>query len=109
MFGFRYDENIVGIPRNKFCEALVAEGIPCFAGYVEPLYLNPLYKERRAFAFKHYTGNVKYTKGICPVSESLHEKYLINTLLTRPPATLEDMKDIVKAIQKIIENKNELI
>ena len=72
------------------------------------MYLNPLYLEKRAFAFKHYKGNVEYKKGICPVAESLHEKNLINTIIARPPAKLTDMKDIVKAIKKIIKNKNEL-
>ncbi len=109
MFGFSYEEDKIGIPRNLFCDALKAEGIPCAAGYVEPLYLNPLYAERRAFAFKHYTGNVKYEKGICPVAEMLHEKELINTLITRPPATIDDMKDIIDAINKIIDNKEELL
>jgi perosamine synthetase len=108
MFGFYYEEKVVGINRDLFCKALVAEGIPCAAGYVEPLYLNPLYLEKRAFAFKHYKGNVKYEKGICPTAESLHEKNLINTIIARPPAKLTDMKDIVKAIKKIIKNKNEL-
>jgi len=102
------DEEIIGISRNKFCEALVAEGIPCFAGYVSPLYLNPLYAEKRAFAFKHYTGTAKYEKGICPVAESLHEEYLINTMVCRPPAIIEYMQDIIKAIKKILENKDEL-
>jgi len=109
MFGFTYDEEKIGIPRNLFCDALEAEGIPCFKGYVEPLYLNPLYLEKRAFAFQHYTGNVKYEKGICPTAELLYEKELINTLICRPPATIEDMKDVFNAIYKILENKNELL
>jgi len=108
VFAFSYDEKIVGIKRDLFCKALNAEGIPCFAGYVKPLYLNPLYTEKRAFAFKHYTGNVKYQKGICPISESLHEKELIGTIVARPPATTKDMDDIINAIKKIIRNKDEL-
>jgi len=109
VFGFSYDENIVGIPRDLFCEALRAEGIPCSAGYVKPLYLSPLYQERRAFAFKHYTGTAKYDKGICPVAESLYEKEIVNTMICRPPATINDMGDIVKAVHKVIENKDELL
>lgn len=109
MFGFTFDETIVGIPRNLFCEALKAEGIPCAAGYVEPLYLNPLYLEKQSFAFKYYQGKAKYEKGICPVAESLHEKYLINTIICRPPATKNDMKDVIDAIKKIIKNKSELL
>lgn len=109
MFGFSYDESKIGIPRNLFCEALKAEGIPCVAGYVEPLYLNPLYLERRAFAFKHYAGKVQYKKGMCPVAELLHEKELINTIICRPPATVDDMSDVILSIKKIIENKQELL
>ena len=84
-----------------------AEGIPCNAGYVKPLYLNPLYTERRAFAFKHYKGNTKYEKGICPIAESLYEKSVVLIPVCRPPATLKDMDDIFNAISKIIKNKNE--
>ncbi len=109
MFGFTFNEEIIGISRNRFCDALQAEGIPCFAGYVEPLYLNPLYTEKRAYAFRHYTGKTDYMKGICPVAESLHEKYLINTLICRPPASIEDMVDVITAVKKIIENKEELL
>ncbi len=108
MFGFSFNEEKTGLDRDIFCEALRAEGIPCAAGYVKPLYLDPLYLEKRAFAFKHYTGKMKYEKGICPVAESLHEKNLINTLIARPPAVMTDMQDIINAINKILENKNEL-
>ena len=69
--------------------------------------MNPLYLERRSFAFKHYTGNVKYEKGICPNAENLFENKMILTVVCRPPATIDDMKDVVSAIHKIIENKNE--
>jgi len=107
-FAVSYSEEKIGVSRGLFCDALKAEGIPCGAGYVEPLYLNPLYLEKRAFAFRHYTGNVSYEKGICPVTERLYEKEVITIQICRYPATIEDMKDIVDAIKKILENKNEL-
>ena len=108
MFGFTFDEKVIGISRDVFCDALRSEGIPCASGYVPPLYLNPLYLEKRAYAFKHYSGKAKYEKGICPVAESLHEKTLINTLICRPPATTDDMQDIIDAIKKVILHKEEL-
>ena len=43
------------------------------------------------------------------MAEELHEKILIGTEVARPPATINDMEDIVKAIHKIIENKRELL
>lgn len=109
VYSFSYDQNRVGIPRDRFCEAVRAEGIPIFGGYVKPLYLNPLYTERRAFAFKNYTGKVKYEKGICPVTEALHEEKLIMIPVCRPPATLADMDNIFEAITKVIDNKDELL
>jgi len=109
IFSFSYNEEKIGIPRDVFCEALNAEGIPCSGGYVKPLYLNPLYQEKRAFAYKHYSGNVNYEKGICPVAEQLYEKNLIGTMISRYPATIDDMKDVITGIHKILENKQELI
>ena len=108
-FGFSFNKEKIGIARNLFCTALKEEGIPCSPGYVKPLYINPLYLEKRAFAFKHYTGNVKYEKGICPVAESLYETDIIIIQVCRAPATLDDMNDIVNAIHKILDNKEELL
>ncbi len=108
VYAFSFDDKKIGISREKFCDAINAEGIPISGGYVKPLYLNPLYLEKRAFAFKHYNGNVKYEKGICPVAEYLHEKGLIFISVCRPPATIEDMNDIISAIKKVLENKDEL-
>jgi dTDP-4-amino-4,6-dideoxygalactose transaminase len=107
VYSFSYDEEKIGISRDKFCEAMRAEGIPCYGGYVKPLYLNPLYSEKRAFAFKHYNGNVSYEKGICPIAEELNEKLLVLIPICRPPAKIKDMDDIFNAIVKIIENKDE--
>ncbi len=109
VFAFSYDENKIGISRDLFFDALIAEGIPCFAGYVKPLYLNPLYQEKNAFAFKNYKGNVVYEKGICPVAEKLNERKLIGISVCTYPSTLNDMQDIVNAIHKILNNKQELI
>lgn len=106
VYSFSFDEKKIGMSRDKFCEALVAEGIPCSGGYVKPLYLNPLYTEKRAFAFKHYSGNAKYEKGICPITEQLNEKLLVVIPVCRPPATIEDMDDIFNAIKKVIANKD---
>jgi len=108
VYAISYNEEKIGMPREVFCEAMRAEGIPFFGGYVKPLYLNPIYQERKAFAFEHYNGNANYKKGLCPITELLHGKKLVFTPVCRPPATKEDMNDIVNAIEKIIENKNEL-
>jgi dTDP-4-amino-4,6-dideoxygalactose transaminase len=101
-YALKYDEEAAGIPRALFVKALAAEGIPFGAGYVPPLYLNPIYQNRDAHAFAHYTGSVSYAKGICPVTERLHERDLVLTQIQRPPATPADMDDVVRGIEKVL-------
>ncbi|MSO55865.1 MAG: DegT/DnrJ/EryC1/StrS family aminotransferase [Acidobacteria bacterium] len=101
-YALKYDAEAAGIPRDVFVKALAAEGIPFGAGYVPPLYLNPVYQNRDAFAFKHYTGSVSYDKGICPVTERLHERDLVLTQIARSAATTADMDDVVRGIEKVL-------
>ncbi|RLA64054.1 MAG: DegT/DnrJ/EryC1/StrS family aminotransferase [Epsilonproteobacteria bacterium] len=101
VFAIKYDERKIGIPRDNFVEALNAEGIPFGAGYIKPLYLSPLYHENKPFIYKHYKGNASYEKGICPIAENCHFKEVIITLLTRPPATFDDMDDIIAGVNHL--------
>lgn len=55
-----YDEQAFGLPRHRFIEAMVAEGIPLSEGYPMPLYRQPLFAKA---AFDHratgYDGSVE--------------------------------------------------
>lgn len=108
IYALRYNEQAAYIPRNLFVEAVQAEGIPMAAGYVHPLYASPIYHERRPFAYKHYRGKAQYDDGICPVCERLHERELVLTQIARPPATTDDMDDVVAAIEKVLEGAAKL-
>lgn len=72
---FRVDEGALGVSRDRFAAALAAEGIPCRAGYVdEPLYLQPMFRERRAFAGSHFPFDLtgaRYEEGLCPTAEAV--------------------------------------
>ena len=46
-----YDERQVGVKRDLFVEALNAEGFPCYGGYVKPLYLLPVFQNRKAYYY----------------------------------------------------------
>lgn len=121
---FLFDENEAGISRDKFIEAVKAElpatelreleGQQIGAGYVKPIYLLPLFQKRIAFGKSGYpfslikNDSVSYDKGTCPVTEKLHEKELFTHEFMRPPATREDLDDVVKAFEKVIENLAEL-
>lgn len=105
---FKYDEKIIGVPRDKFIEAVEAEGIPIAVGYVRPLYLEPLYQKLIAYGKKgcpfkcpFYKGKLSYKKGICPVAERMHEKELFSISLIHASMKKKDLDDIVKAFGKV--------
>jgi perosamine synthetase len=110
----QYNQDVFGIPREKFIQAVNAEGISVSVGYPHPLYLNPLFKEKIVYGengcpytCKHYKGKVDYREGICPIAEEICKK-AIWIRDARLPATVEDMKGIVKIFEKVIKNIDEL-
>ncbi len=108
VYAMKYDEEQCGMPREVFVKAMNAEGIPFSAGYVRPLYLAPLYRERRHAAFQNCRGNTVYEKGICPTAERMYEKEVMLTPVVRFPATERDIDDIADAMQKVMEEKRSL-
>lgn len=108
VYAMKYDEQRAGLSRDAFVAALNAEGIPISGGYVRPLYLAPLYQNRRHAALKNYCGNARYEKGTCPAAERMHEREVMLTGVVRFPTTERDMDDIADAIEKVMEQKNSL-
>jgi hypothetical protein len=49
-----------------------------------------------------------YSKGLCPVTEKLYEKELMISPLVREGISLDDISDFANAIEKTIENINDL-
>lgn len=97
------------LPRDVFARALSAEGIPVGEGYVRPLYLSPLFQDRKAFAFRHYRGHASYKPGLCPVAEELYVRRLLLFSVVRPPATPRDMDDIAAAVEKVVSSREVLL
>ena len=96
-----------GVPRDRFLQALSAEGIPAGGGYSHPLYKNPLFTERRfgriaeLIDFPDYRGvNLPNCERLCRERVSIGQACLLGTE--------EDMRDIVRAMEKIRENVEEL-
>lgn len=111
----KYDESKSGVPRKKIADALNAEGIPTGVGYVEPIYLQPIYQQRIGYGTKgcpftcgFYSGNVSYEKGICPVTERMHEKELISHSLVYKGMLRADLEDIDAAYSKVFGEIGEL-
>ena len=110
LYIFKYiPEEFNNIPKERFVEALRAEGIPCSPGYV------PLYRERFMLNLREdklmqklYGEKVDYSRVSLPVTEDICYRrgiWLPQYVLL---GTKEDMDDIVKAITKIKESSKEL-
>ena len=102
-----------GVSRDRFLEALEAEGIPCSAGYTTPLYKNPLFQRRGEgpdycpVSCPYHGRPVDYSRVVCPNAELISRE---NCWI--PHGTLlageQDMADIADAVWKIWEGRREL-
>lgn len=109
----RYDAQKAGLPRKVFVDALLKEGIPMGAGYVRPLYWEPMFAQKIAYGKKGWpftnSPEVSYAKGLCPNVEKMHTEELISTAICRHPHTKADMDDFIQAVEKIMRNKDALL
>ena len=121
----RFNQKTAGVSRNCFIEAVKAElapmelreseGVNIGCGYVKPLYLQPLFQNKicygsRGYPFERpgYQGKVDYQKGICPVAEKMHEEELFTHELMHSYMKKSDLDDVVKAFEKVWENRDVL-
>ena len=94
--------------RRFFIDAMKAEGITLGEGYVEPIYLQPVYQKRIAFGkdgypftYSRYNGSVSYQKGICPIAEKMHYEELITFTDFHSGVTESDLDDVINAFKKV--------
>jgi hypothetical protein len=116
---------MAGITRDRFIEAVRAElpptalreqeGTKISVGYVKPLYLLPIFQKQVAWGNKGipfisplYQGKANYNKGICPVTERMHEKELFFHELMHSSMEKTDLEDVEKAFLKTWINRNDL-
>lgn len=115
VYALRFDAARTGVRRDRFTEALQAEGLRIMSGYTRPLYLEPLYQKRVAIGDKGfpftsgcYEGQVSYEKGICPTTEKMHFEELLYTDICHANITRRDLDDTVAGFHKVMEHLEEL-
>ncbi len=108
VYPIRFDFERVNITREQFVSAVNAEGAQFYQGYVEPLYLQPLYQQQQLlkngypFSAPENQGHSGcYDKGLCPVTESLHFRQMIINEHIRWPHSIGDINDLASAIEKV--------
>ncbi len=119
-------EKADGLHRDKFINAVKAELMPsidridrgvCIGnGYIEPLYLSPLFQRRKlyggsSFPFNHATTNLEenYKFGSHPVVEDLWKNTLFLSLYHSLDLQENDISDISNAFYKCWSHRKELI
>jgi perosamine synthetase len=111
----KYDANITGLSREKFVKAINAEGYYIRAGYLRPIYLEPMFTKKICFGKDGYPFTVNsrnseiiYEPGLCPVCEKLNDEQIILTNIIYPPLTDKDMDGFVAAVNKVINYSSEI-
>jgi dTDP-4-amino-4,6-dideoxygalactose transaminase len=106
LYTMRVEPQTLGISRDQFVNALIAEGVPASIGYLHPLYKNAVFQN-----LKQMRANpgieLDYTQVSCPVAESacLETVWLFHTLLLADTAA---MRGIVNAIEKVVSHAHEV-
>ena len=115
LYAIRYDAKQIGISREKFAEAVRAEGVPLATRYAPPLYYMPLYQQRIAFGaggfpftYEGYKGTVSYERGICPVAERMWESDVMVGNFCHAAVKTSDLDDVVRSIEKVITDVRSL-
>jgi dTDP-4-amino-4,6-dideoxygalactose transaminase len=98
---FKYDKlKFNNLSKVEFTQMLAAEGVPCFMGYPQPLYKQPLFQKKNFMCYA-IPQEVDYSKVYCPVTEKACSEEAVwifqNTML----GTREDMDKFAEAIVKI--------
>ena len=114
LYQFRYKkEHFDNLPRDKFLKALSAEGIPCSGGY-GPQYNDGLMEEalnskgyKRLFSEQRLNTYREELRNL-PDNDQLTREavwFFQNMLLGEQ----KDMDDIIDAVQKVYENRKQLL
>ncbi len=104
MWSVKYQAEIVGPSRDRFCQALVAEGIPVEQGYVAPLYELPIFSH----GAKSHGMKIARSEGR-EVVERLYRQELFQFQPVAWDADPEQIEMIISAIRKVYNCAEDLM
>jgi len=109
-WNFKYhEESFDGVPRDRFIEALKAEGVPCGVGaHGQPIYRNPLFERTDWSKCPFHREDLDYRKVYCPEAERIYQHEACSFPHKIFLGDFDDMNLIIEAIKKIRAHTDEL-
>lgn len=114
VYPMQLDLALLGISRDRICDALAAEGVAISRSY-QNIHLLPLYQRKIAFGSRGFPWtsdichrDVDYSRGICPVAETLNDKSYIGFGMCVYDLDIEDVRQIADAFRKVWANLDAL-
>lgn len=107
----KYDGRLTGVPRQIVAEALLAEGVPIVEGYVSPLYMLPIFQQRKAIGRDGWPFTLSdrtYKRGLCPVAERLQEEELLEFCTCSFQLDERELNQSIEAFEKVFSNLDQL-
>lgn len=111
MYFMLIDDVELGVTRNQIFDALVAEGVPGLSTTFANLHLLPMYQRKIAYGSGGFPWSsnicrrdVSYSKGICPVAESLHDRSYIGFQMCMHAMSDSEVDLMIEAFQKVWSN-----
>ena len=115
IYAIQVDEKLIGVPKKKIFKALKAEGLENILDSYFNLHLLPMYKKKIAYGTKGFPWSsnickreIKYGKGVCPVSEKLNKEKLILLELCVHEYNNKEVELVIKCFKKVWANLNYL-
>lgn len=115
MYFMTIDEQITGVSRDKIYEALVLEGVPGLSTKYENLHLLPIFQQKIAYGSNGFPWtsdickrDVDYSKGICPVAETLNDKSYLGFQMCMFELSDKEIHLIAAAFHKVWNGLEEL-
>jgi perosamine synthetase len=114
VYPMQLDLDLLGTTRDCICDALNAEGVSVSRRY-QNIHLLPMYQRKIAYGSHGFPWSsdicqrdVNYTKGICPVAETLNDSTYLGFGMCVYDLDFDDVTLIVKAFRKVWAGLNQL-
>ncbi|HCK09964.1 MAG TPA: DegT/DnrJ/EryC1/StrS family aminotransferase [Candidatus Latescibacteria bacterium] len=100
------------VSRDRFSDAVKAEGVPLGLGFYTPLNQMPVFEQQEAWPYRLAENQAilergLYGEGKCPVGEAFMAKGHLE-LKIHPPTGETEIQDAGEAIRKVVENVGDL-